>query len=167
MTTFVPVLPTDPPNPNLFPFPFFIPFPRIDALVPALSRLFLKVGSHALLGHALLQAVSNGSLAGSGGLGEGTRATEGSGTSTVADADDADIVGAADTTVAGHSLGHLDLHGEVGVGGKGQTAEADSGDILGNLSGLEGSCVCAARGAVDVGCEGASAVLVNLKIVCQ
>lgn len=112
--------------------------------------------------HALLEAVGNGALAASGGLGEGSRATEGAGTSTVADTDDADVGGHADLAVAGHTSGHLDLDGEVGVGGEGQTLDAEARDVSGDLSALESLLLGAAGGAVDIGGHGTGAILVDL-----
>jgi hypothetical protein len=66
---------------------------------------------------ALLDAVGDGALAGGGGLGEGGAASEGPGGGSVADTHDADVVDTGDGGVARHALGHLDLDGEVGVGG--------------------------------------------------
>lgn len=62
-------------------------------------------------GHvALAQVVLDSALLGGGGLCEGSGATEGTGQSGVLHADDADVLGAADGTLASHTLGHLDLY---------------------------------------------------------
>ena len=114
--------------------------------------------------HALLEAVGNGALAGGGVLGKGGGAAKGAGAGAVADADDADVLGVADGALAGHAGGHLDLQGEVGVGGEGEALEAEAGDVLDDVGLLEGAGVLAARGAVDVGRQGAGAVLVDLAV---
>lgn len=111
---------------------------------------------------ALLHAVGNGALASLGGLREGGRATEGAGSSTVADTDDTDVINTGNGGVAGHAGRHLDLEGEVSLGGEGQTLEAKAGNVLSDLSGLESIGVGAARGAIDSGLHGAGTVLVDL-----
>ena len=73
-----------------------------------------------------------------------------------------DLVGAAGGALAGHALGHLDLQGEVGVGGEREALDTQAGNVLDDLGVLEGLGVCAARGAVDGSCKRTSAVLVNL-----
>ena len=78
---------------------------------------------------ALAEVVLDSSLLGSRALGESGRATKGTRESLVLHADDADVAGTADLAGAGHALGHLDLDGEVGGGGCGETADADTGDV--------------------------------------
>ncbi|KAF5259225.1 hypothetical protein FOXYS1_10163 [Fusarium oxysporum] len=82
--------------------------------------------------HALLKTESNGALSRSSRLGESTRATERTSSSAVADTNDADVISASDGSFAGYALGHLDLKGEVGVYGEGETVDADSRNILGH-----------------------------------
>lgn len=97
--------------------------------------------------HALLEAVGDGALASSLGLSEGSGAAKGTGSSTVGNADDADVLGATCLAVARHALGHLDLEGEVGVCGRGETADDGNfaaGNILGDLGVLEGTGISAA-----------------------
>lgn len=125
---------------------------------------------HPLLGigvvevEALLEAVGNGSLACGRALGEGSGATEGAGRSTVAETNDANVLGSTNLAVAGHALRHLDLDGVVGVGGNGQACDAQSGHVLGDLGVLEGLCVRATRRRVDGGRERTSTVLVDLRV---
>lgn|SRR5687768_9099489 len=112
--------------------------------------------------HALLEAVGNGALAGGVGLSESGRATEWAGSCTVADADDADVVSAADGGIAGHTRRHLDGQGEIGVGSQRETLDTKTGHVLGDLSGLEGVGVSASGSAVNLGSEGTSTILVDL-----
>jgi hypothetical protein len=114
--------------------------------------------------HALLQAVGDGALAGSGALGKGGRATEGTGRGAVADADNADVVDAGDGGIAGHTLGHLDFEREVGVGGQGEALHTEPRDVLCDFSGLERVGLRATRGAVDCGLQRTGTVLVDLAV---
>ena len=114
-------------------------------------------------GHVpLAEVVLDSALLRGGALGEGSGATEGTGESAVLEADNADVAGATGGTLAGHALGHLDLDGEVGGGSSGETANADTRDVLGDLCILECGGVGSARGGVDLGGERASTVLVDL-----
>ena len=54
------------------------------------------------------------------------------------------------------------LDGEVHGGGGRQTADTDTGDVLGDGRLLEGSGVGSTGGGIDHGSQGASAVLVDL-----
>jgi hypothetical protein len=114
--------------------------------------------------HALLQAVGNGTLTSSRALREGSRAAKGTGGSTVAHTDNADVLGATNLAVAGHALGHLDLYGEVGVGREGETAEAKARDVLCYSSGLEGVGACTAGRGIYGGGKRSSTVLVDLGV---
>jgi hypothetical protein len=100
--------------------------------------------------HALLQAIGNSSLAGGRRLGKGSRTTERPSGSTVADTDDADVVGTANTGIAGHALGHLNRDGEIRVCCQGQAAKAQSRDILGNRGRLEGIGIGTTRCTVNI-----------------
>jgi len=115
--------------------------------------------------HALLELVGNGALPGRSGLCEGDRATEGTSTRTVANAHDTNVGGTGDGSVASHASGHLDLHLEVGGGRKRETLDAQTGNVLGDGSGLHSSLAGSAGGAIHIGCEGTSSVLVDLRIV--
>jgi hypothetical protein len=88
---------------NLFPNSHPPPAPSAAQKLTGLS-LELRRALH-------LAAVLERPLAGTGALSEGSGATEGPGGSVVVDADDADVVGAADGALAGHALGHLDGDG--------------------------------------------------------
>lgn len=57
----------------------------------------------------LAEVVLDGTLLGSGGLCEGSRAAEGSSESSVLHANNADVLGATGGTLASHTLGHLNL----------------------------------------------------------
>jgi hypothetical protein len=109
--------------------------------------------------HALLQLVSNGTLPGGSALGESDRATERTSSSAVTDAHDANVGGSG---IASHTGGHLNLHVEVGVGGKRETLNSEAWDVLNDLGGLHGSLASSAGCAVDIGSEGTSTILVNL-----
>lgn len=63
-----------------------------------------------------------------------------------------------------HALGHLDLDGEVHHGSAAETANANAGNVLGDLGLLEGRGVGASRGGVDLSLERAGAVLVDLVV---
>lgn len=117
----------------------------------------------ALLLGALLEAVLDGALAAGGGLGEGGGATEGTSGGVVAEADNADVCSAADSGIASHASGHLDLDVEVGVCGETETSD-EAGDVVGDVGSLEGRHLGASRGAVDHGLEGTGAVLVDLAV---
>jgi len=108
--------------------------------------------------------VLEGSLPRRRRLGERGRATERPRQSVVVDAEDAHVGGAADGAAACHPLGHLHFHLEVGGGGRGETADAESRDVLDHLGLLEGLGIGAARGWVDHCGEGTGAVLVDLFI---
>lgn len=123
-----------------------------------LLLLSLEATSETLLGEVVL----NSPLLGSGALGEGSGATEGTSQCAVLHADNADVAGATDGAGAGHASGHLDGDGEVHGLGSGETANANTGNVLGDLGGLEGSGVGATGGRVNVSGERASAVLVDL-----
>lgn len=123
-----------------------------------LLLLSLEATSETLLGEVVL----DGPLLGSGALGEGSGATEGTSQCAVLHADNADVAGATDGAGAGHASGHLDSDGEVHGLGSGETANANTGDVLGDLSSLEGSGVGATGGRVNVSGERASTVLVDL-----
>jgi hypothetical protein len=112
--------------------------------------------------HALLEPVGNGALAGSSALSEGNRATKGTSSSAVADAHDADIGSASNCGVASHTGGHLDLHLKVGVGGKREPLDTETGNVLDDLSRLHGSLVGSTRCAIDISSEGTSTILVDL-----
>lgn len=122
-----------------------IPCPR-DGLRPY-ARPFRPVHNNkfgarislAVEFHALLEAVGDGALASSLGLSEGSRAAKGTGSSTVGNADNADVLGTTCLAVAGHASGHLDLEGEVGVCFQGETADAEARNILGDFGVLEGT----------------------------
>ena len=60
------------------------------------------------------------------------------------------------------SIGRAYLDGEVRGGSSGETTNADTRDILGDLGILEGSGVGSTRGGIDLGGERASTVLVDL-----
>lgn len=113
-------------------------------------------------GHALAQPVCDGALAGGSGLGEGSAATEGAGSSTVADADNADVLDAGDSSLASCTGGHLDLKRELGSGGKAQTLDTKAWNVLDDLGFLESIGLGATRGAINIGGHGAGAILVNL-----
>lgn len=123
-----------------------------------LLLLSLEATSETLLGEVVL----NSPLLGSGALGEGSGATEGTSQCAVLHADNADVAGATNGAGAGHASGHLDGDGEVHGLGSGETANAKAGDVLGDLSGLEGSGVGATGGRVNVGGERTGTVLVDL-----
>lgn len=132
-------------------------------MVPSLLYIFHARDSLLAVDfHALLESVSDGALSGSVGLREGSRATKGTGSSAVADADDAHVVGTADASIASHALGHLDLEGKLGVGGQREALDTETGDVLGDFGVLESTRISAARGAVDSGSERTSSVLVDL-----
>ena len=101
----------------------------------------------------LAEVVLDSALLRGGALSEGSGATEGTSESAVLEADNADVASATGGTRAGHTLGHLDLDGEVGGSGSGETANTDTGDVLGDLGILECSGVGTARGGVDLGGE--------------
>lgn len=111
---------------------------------------------------ALGQVVLDGALLGGSALGEGNGATEGSCQCGVLETSDAHVAGTANLALAGHASGHLDGNGEVGGGGSRETANANAGNVLGDLSVLEGTGVSAAGGGIDLGSQGASAILVDL-----
>ena len=79
--------------------------------------IFVNVTRGSLLGLAedaaghvaLAKVVLNSALLGGGGLCEGSGATEGTGESGVLQANNADVLGATGSTLASHTLGHLDL----------------------------------------------------------
>lgn len=112
--------------------------------------------------HPLLEPIGNSPLPCRRGLGEGNGATEGAGGSAIAYTCDADIVDTGDGSIASHTSGHLDLHVELGAGGKRDALDTEAGHVLGHLSGLEGGLLGTTRGTVDISGEGAGAVLVDL-----
>ena len=122
-----------------------------------------RQSSLAAQSHALLEAIGDGALAGSGSLGESCRATKGTGGSTVPDANNADVVGTADRGVAGHVWRHLNSHGEVGVGGQRKTLDTEAGNILCHLRILESIGVSPSGSAIDGGLKRAGAILVDLR----
>lgn len=111
---------------------------------------------------ALSQVVLDGTLLGSGALGKGSRATEGTGQSRVLQTDNADVAGTADGALAGHASRHLDVDGEVGGLGSRQTANANTGHVLGDLGVLEGAGVGTTGSGVNLGSQGTGTVLVDL-----
>lgn len=113
--------------------------------------------------HALLEPVGNSPLACSCGLGEGNGATEGASSSAISYTGNADIVDTGDSGVAGHASGHLDLHVEFGAGGERKALNTEAGNVLGNCSRLERRLLRATGGAIDIGSEGTSAILVDLR----
>jgi hypothetical protein len=115
--------------------------------------------------HTLLEAVGNSPLAGGGSLSESNGATERSGRSAVTDTSNADVVDTGNSSIAGHASRHLDSHGELGAGSERDTLDTKSGNVLGHLSGLEGSLVSTTGGTVDSGVEGTRTVLVDLERV--
>lgn len=100
--------------------------------------------------HALLETEGKGALPSGLRLSESGRATEGSGSGAVSNTHNANILGTAYIALTSHTLGHLDLHGEFGIGSQRETAKAEAWDILGNLGGLESTGVGASRGGIDV-----------------
>jgi hypothetical protein len=112
--------------------------------------------------HALLKAVRKRALASSSALGERHGATKWTRSRTVAYAHDTDIRGTGDSCVASHASGHLDLHLKLGVGCEGDALNAETGNVLDDSGFLHSGLVGSARCAVDIGCEGTSAVLVDL-----
>lgn len=126
-----------------------------------ISHLLL-LDLHAAGEVALAEVVLDSALLGNGALGEDSRATEGTCQSRVLHADDADVAGTANGAGAGHASGHLHGNGEVHGLSSGQTANAEAGNVLGDLSILEGTGVCAARGGVNGSSERAGTVLVDL-----
>jgi len=74
----------------------------------------------------------------------------------------ADVVRATSRAGASHASWHLDLDGEVGGAGSGETADADARDVLGDLGVLERSWVRTGGGGVDLSSKWASTVLVDL-----
>jgi hypothetical protein len=93
---------------------------------------------------------------------EGDGATEGAGKGRVLELGNADARGAADGAGAGHARWHLDGDGEVHGLGSGETADADTWDVLGDGCGLEGTRVGSTGGGVDHGGQGSGTVLVDL-----
>lgn len=150
--------------------PHLLAVPLLVLLLLLLSGIsrgnLLSLGGAVDL-ETLAEPIGNGAFASSGALGEGGGATEGAGSSTVANTDDADVFGTADLALASHALGHLDLDGELGVGGQGKAPNTQSGNILGDLGVLEGFGVGAARGSINGGGKRTSAVLVDLRASCQ
>lgn len=143
----------------LIPSP--IPQLHLSSMLIPVSRGKHLVAARDL--HALLKAVGNGSLAAGGGLGESSRATEGAGTGTVTDTDDADVVSSANGGVAGLARGHLDSERELGVGGQRQTLDTKARNVLGDVGLLEGSVVSATGGTVNLSSQWTSAILVDLR----
>jgi hypothetical protein len=110
----------------------------------------------------LAQIVLNGSLLRTMRHRECGRASEGTGKGIVADSNDAYTCCTADCASAGHTSGHLYLDWEVGSSHGGKSSNADSGNILSDLSSLESIWICSTRGRIDGSGEWTSSVLVNL-----
>lgn len=123
-----------------------------------LGLLSLKAASEA----ALAEVELDGALLGGGALGEDGGAAERAGQGGVVEANDADIVGAADGTLARHALGHLDSDREVHDLGGREPAEAEAGDVGLDRGLLEGADVLAARGRIDSCRQRSGTVLVHL-----
>lgn len=134
------------------------PAQKPDQLAAIQKFLVLERASEALLGHVVL----DGPLLGGGALDEGRRSTEGTGDSGVLHADNADVAGATGRARADGASGHLDSDGEVHGLRTGETPNTETGDVLGDLSGLECRGVGATRGGVDLSGDGPGAVLVDL-----
>jgi hypothetical protein len=127
------------------------------------TKHLLGVGGSESAGEAALaEVVLNGALLGTSALGECNGSTEWSGESSVLELGNADVAGTADGTGAGHASWHLDLDWEIHDGGSGETANADTWNVGGDLCGFEGSDVSSTGGTVDHGGEGSSTVLVDL-----
>ena len=94
---------------------------------------------------------------------ESDGATEGTGEGLVLELHDANVAGATDRASAFRAGGDLDLDGEVGGGGCGETADTSAGDVLDHLRGLEGGGVLAAGCGIDGRRQGTSTVLVDLQ----
>lgn len=115
--------------------------------------------------HTLLELVGNGSLPGSSALSESNRATEGTSSSAIANAHDADIGSTGNRSIASHTRGHLDLHVELSVGSKRDTLNTEAGNVLGNCSRLHGSLNSSTGCAINIGGERSGAILVDLVFV--
>ena len=100
-------------------------------LLLILRNLFV-VRSKSTSEAALLEVVLDGTLLGSGGLGECDRSTEGTGKSAVLELGNTGVGGASDGAGAGHASWHLDGDGEVHGLSSGETANADAWDVRGN-----------------------------------
>lgn len=124
--------------------------------------VILLVGGEGASEAALGQVVLDGTLAGGGRLREGNGAAKGAGDGGVAETSDADVVGASNRSRAGSSSGHLNGHGEVHGLGSREAGNAEAWNVGGDLGLLESRDVLATRSGVDVGGQGASAVLVDL-----
>jgi len=122
----------------------------------------LVVGNERAGEAALAEVVLDSALLGGRGLCECDRATEGAGEGRVLELGNADVGGAADGAGASHAGGHLDGDWEVHSLGGGETANADTWDVLGDGCGLEGGGVASAGGGVDSCGEGSGTVLVDL-----
>jgi len=110
----------------------------------------------------LAEVVLDSSLLSTCGHGECSGATEWAGEGGVLETDDADVVGATGGAGAGHASWHLDLDWEVGGLSCGETANANTWDVLGDLCVLERSWVSASGCWVDLGGQWTSTVLVDL-----
>jgi hypothetical protein len=80
---------------------------------------------------------------------ESDGSTEWASKSAVLELGNADVGSASDGAGAGHTSWHLDLDWEVGGLGSGETANADTWDVGGDLCGLESSGVASSGGGVD------------------
>jgi hypothetical protein len=110
----------------------------------------------------LAEVVLDRALLGRRRLGECGAATERSSKRAVLHAHNAHVCRATRSALARHAGGHLHLDGEVHDGRGAEASNANTGHVLGNLCGLEGCGVGAARGSVDHCGQRTSAVLVDL-----
>lgn len=113
--------------------------------------------------HSLSQAVRNGALASCLALSESCGSAKGTGSSAVLNTNNADVLSILHFTLASHTLRHLDLEGEVGVGSEGKTLNTKAGNVLGDLSVLESASIFAPRLGVDSGGQRTSTILVDLQ----
>jgi len=110
----------------------------------------------------LAEVVLDSSLLGACGHGECSGATEWASEGGVHETDNADVVGATGGAGAGHASWHLDLDWEVGGLGGGETANANTWHVRGDLCVLERRCVGTSGCGVDLGGQWAGTVLVDL-----
>jgi len=122
------------------------------------NRLVLERAGEVALGEVVLDRT----LLGCSSLCECNGSTERSGSGSVLELGDTDTGGTGDGSRADGSGWHLDGDWEIHGGCGGETTDADTWDVLGDLSGLEGSGISSSGGGINRCGQWASTILVDL-----